>query len=155
MAFLAFKSQILENYVVNSILPSLQFWFCLSKWLHLENNFWVPNYATGLRSAILPAKFCARNSVLVYLTSFCPRGWSQQNFLEHTSGQSKFKQPKRKRNEVFQSKQKEKSKHSEIKKLKPRNLDIDRGYLRNFPKTFNVPRFCRLDFQYWKRIWKS
>ena len=51
VAFLAFKSQILENYVVNSILPSLQFWFCLSKWLHLENNFWVPNYATGLRSA--------------------------------------------------------------------------------------------------------
>ena len=60
MPFLAFKSQILEHYVVNSILPSLQFWFCLSKWLDLENNFWVPNYATGLRSAeVFGTKFCS------------------------------------------------------------------------------------------------
>ena len=53
MAFLAFKSQILEHFVLNSILPTHLFWFGLSKWLYLENNFRVPNYATGLRSAFI------------------------------------------------------------------------------------------------------
>ena len=61
-AFLAFKSQILKHSVVDSILPSLWFWFCFSKWHNLENNFWVANYATGLRSAMWVVPFSKSQS---------------------------------------------------------------------------------------------